>query len=92
MLKLKPSAKLKRRYLLINGRKDDIEKAILDYLGILGWVKATPHFVKKTQKGYILAVNRKELDKVRGAFAITADKIQVLKVSGTLKGLGKKSK
>jgi len=89
MLKIRPSAKLKRRYLLINGRKENIEKSILDYLGILGWAKAAPYFVKKIQKGYILAVNRKELDKVRGAFAITADKIQVLKVSGTLKGLEK---
>ena len=108
MLKLKPSAKVSKRYLLIQGRKEDIERAILDYVGILGLAKATPVFVKpekskifgaqkihkkfsvKTGKNHILAVNRKELDKVRGAFAISADKIQVLRVSGTLKGLGKK--
>jgi len=72
MLKLKPSAKISKRYLLIHGKKEYIEKAILDYIGILGWAKAAPHFVKKTGKGYILAVSRKEIDKVRGAFAIAA--------------------
>ncbi|MCH7568559.1 MAG: hypothetical protein IIA87_04010 [Nanoarchaeota archaeon] len=89
MLKLKPSAKLRRRYLLISGRKDDTEKAILDYIGILGWAKAAPVFVKKKGANYILAVNRKEIDRIRGALALSSDKIRVLKVSGTLKGLGK---
>ncbi len=90
MLKLKPSAKLKKRYLLIDGKKEDIEKAILNYIGILGYAKASPFFVKGKGNLVILAVNRKEIDKIRGAFAISAEKIKVLKVSGTLKGLSKK--
>ena len=90
MLKLKSSARTSNRYLLINGRKEDIEKAILDYIGILGWAKAAPRFIKKSAKGCVLAVNRKEIDKIKGAFAIAAEKIQVLKVSGTLKSLSKK--
>ncbi len=89
MLKLKPSARESKRYLLLKGEKDKIEKAILDYIGILGWTKANPFFVKKSKSNYILAVNRKEIDKIRGAFAITSDEIKVLKVSGTLKGLQK---
>jgi RNase P/RNase MRP subunit POP5 len=89
MLKLKPSARMKRRYLLIDGNKEVIEKSILDYIGILGWAKASPKFVKKLGGNIVLAIDRKEIDKVRGAFAISADKISVLKVSGTLKGLGK---
>jgi RNase P/RNase MRP subunit POP5 len=90
MLKLKSSARESKRYLLIRGRKENIEKAVLDYIGILGWARAAPKFVKTEGKNNILAVNRKEIDKVRGAFALSADKIQVLKVSGTLKGLKKK--
>ncbi len=86
MLKKKPSAKIKRRYLLVSGSKKDIEKAILDYIGILGWAKATPNFVKKN-KNWIIAINRRELDNVKAAFAISADKLEVLKVSGTLAGL-----
>lgn len=89
MLKLKPSARSKKRYLLLKASKNDVEKAILDYVGILGWAKANPFFVKSSRGRSILAVERKELDKIRGAFAIYVDKIEVLKVSGTLKGLGK---
>ena len=79
-----------RRYLLLEGSKDKIEKAILEYLGILGWAKAAPVFVKKKEKNYIFAVNRKELNDIKAALAISADKIKVLRVSGTLKGLWRK--
>ncbi len=87
MLKLKPSVRMNRRYLLIKGRKEDIEKAILDYVGILGWAKASPVFVK-TKNDIVLAIDRKELDNIKGAFAIFPEKIQVVKVSETLKRLG----
>ena len=92
MLKLKSSARESKRYLLLRGKKEDMEKAILDYIGILGWAKANPRFVRKSMKGkdHVLAVNRKEIDKVRGSFALSADRIEVLRVSGTLKGLSKK--
>lgn len=93
MLKLKSSARESKRYILIQGGKDDVERAILDYIGILGYARASPKFVKSSgrdRKNLVLAVNRKEIDKVRGAFALTADRIKVLKVSGTLKGLEKK--
>lgn len=90
MLKLKPSAKLRRRYLLVNGSKEDIEKSILDYIGILGWSRAAPFFVKKQGNSWILAVSRKELDNVKSSFAVYSGKIEVIKISGTLKGLEKK--
>ena len=89
MLKLKPSARARKRYLLIQGKKENIEKAILDYVGILGYAKASPVFTKKGEN-YVLTVNRREIDKIRGAFAISADKIKILKVSGTLKGIRKR--
>ena len=91
MLKQKPSARLHRRYIQIKGSKKDVEKAILDYIGILGWAKAAPLFVKSDLKGLVLAVNRKEIENIRAAFALSADKIEVLGVSGTLKGLSKKN-
>jgi len=88
-LRIKPSAKIKRRYLLIEGTKNEIEKTILDYIGILGWAKATPLFVKTTKTKIVLAVERKSLTDVRAAFELSKAKIKILKVSGTLKGLDK---
>jgi RNase P/RNase MRP subunit POP5 len=88
--KFKPSQRLRRRYLLIKGNKKDVEKAILDYIGVLGWAKASPLFVKWKEKGkVVLAVSRKELDNIRASFEINKEKIEVLKVSGTLDGLSK---
>lgn len=87
-LRIKASAKVHRRYLLLKGSKSGIEKAILDYIGVWGWSRAAPKFVKKSGVNWVLAVDRSAIDLIRGAFAVCADKIQVLKVSGTLKGLG----
>lgn len=96
MLKQKSSAKEGKRYLLLNGKKKDIEKAILDYIGILGYARASPFFVipKKSNKklgktDVILAVNRKEIENVKAALGLSSEKIEVLRVSGTLNGLTK---
>lgn len=97
-IKNKPSEKIVRRYILLEGSgigKDKIEKIILDYIGILGWSKASPVFVdlkgkqKDKLKGIVLAVARKELVNVRAAFELCEENIKVKKVSGTLKGLEK---
>ena len=85
-LKIKPSEKINRRYILFEGSKKDVESTVLDYLGILGWAKASPMFVKSK----VLAIDRKAIEDVRAAFAITKKKIKILKVSGTIKGLSKK--
>lgn len=90
MRNLKPSHREKKRYLLVEGKdstKEKIEKSILDYIGILGFAKASPQLIKKTSKGLILAINRKELDKVRASFLLSDKKIQIKMVSGTLKSL-----
>ena len=87
-LKLKPSAKINRRYLLIKASsKKEIEQAILDYIGILGWAKASPMFINTSDNKIILSINRKEINNVRAAFEISNTNIKVLRVSGTLKGL-----
>lgn len=89
-LKIKPSAKINRRYLLIEAKnRSEIENTILEYVGILGWAKAAPKFVKTEGKKYILAIERKELTNIRAAFEASDKKINVLRVSGTLKGLKK---
>jgi len=74
-LKIKPSAKIKRRYLLIEASsKKEIEQTILEYIGILGWAKASPHFVTTKSKKTILAVERKSLTNVRAAFELSTKK------------------
>jgi RNase P/RNase MRP subunit POP5 len=84
--KLKPSIRERKRYLLLGKvKKGEVEKAILNYVGILGYGKAAPVWVKNS----ILAVNRKESDIVKAALLL-AD-IKVRKVSGTLKGLKSKT-
>ncbi len=88
-LKIKPSAKLKKRYLLVQASKSGIEKAILDYIGILGYAKAAPHFVNTKNKNLVLAIETKSLQDIRAAFELSSEKIKILKVSGTLKGLEK---
>lgn len=88
-LKGNPTMKIKRRYLLLEAdSKEEVERAILDYIGILGWAKAVPFFIDNGEK-IILAIYRKEINNVRAAFELFPGKIKVLKVSGTLKGLKK---
>ena len=85
----KATSRIKKRYLLIEAKnKETVEKAILDYIGILGWAKASPVFVQ-TNPRIILSVERKSVIDVRAAMELSESKIKVLRVSGTLKGLGK---
>lgn len=90
MLKLKPSMRIKRRYLLLQAKnKETIEVAILDYIGILGWAKAAPVFVKQSNEKVILAISRESINDVRAAFEICKENIKIIRVSGTIKGLSK---
>ena len=76
-----PSHRDNRRYLEIeNFDKEKVEKAILDYVGILGWGKAAPIFI-----GNGLAVRREELERVKASFELA--EIKIKRVSGTIKGL-----
>ncbi len=85
-LKLNASARTNRRYLLVESEnKEEIEKTILEFIGVLGWARAAPHITQKG-KQFILAVDRKALNEVRAAFALS-DKVKVIRVSGTIKSL-----
>jgi len=81
MKSLKPSMREDKRYLLVKGK--NIEKAIFDFLGVLGMSKVGLSFIKPN----IICINREMVDKVRASFCVSTDKIEVLKVSGTLKNL-----
>jgi RNase P/RNase MRP subunit POP5 len=85
--KLKPSLKENKRYLLVEteASRHEIENAVLEYLGSLGYAKAGIMFVDDKT----IAVNREEVDKVRAALCAYHKLIRVARVSGTLKKLRK---
>jgi hypothetical protein len=86
-LKLRPSARDKRRYFLVRASNARVESAILKYIGVLGFGKAV--YMKVITKDFpgklVGSCLVKSLDEVRAALAL--DGIRVEKVSGTLKGL-----
>ena len=86
---LKPSLRENKRYLFVNGKnlKGNIEKAILDFICVLGMSKTGLYWVKTGNDFAIISVNREAINEVRASFAVWSEKISVEKVSGTLKGL-----
>ena len=85
--KLDPSSRINRRHILLDaGNRKDVEKILIDYLGILGVAKTNIIFLEQEGK-LILSINRKELNNIRAAIEISNKNIKILKVSGTLKGL-----
>ena len=92
MKPLKPSAREKKRYLLVHGKdlNKNIEKAILDFVGVLGMSKTGLGWIKSGKDFSVICINREMLDSVRASLCVWSEKISVEKVSGTLKGLGKK--
>ena len=87
MKSLKPSMRENKRYLLVEGEVADVEKAILDFIGVLGMSKAGLGWIKKGKNCAVIAVNRGSVNHVRASFAVWPEKIEVKKVSGTLKSL-----
>jgi len=97
MKSLKPTMREKKRYVLfempsVSSRdeaKKIIESSIRNYLGELGLGKACLEFVDFNEKNHrgIFAVNREELDKVRGALVLSKTQVLVKKVSGAINKL-----
>ncbi|MFH1823148.1 MAG: hypothetical protein ABH817_00300 [archaeon] len=84
-MKLKPSLKEKRHYLVIKGNQKEIESAILKFIGILGYSKAGPIFVE-TKKDYsMLSVTTKYVEKVKSALIFDKKGLECVGVSGTIK-------
>ena len=92
MKPLKPSAREKKRYLLVRGKdlNKNIERAILDFIGVLGMSKCGLSWIKSGKNFAVICINRGMLDSVRAGLCAWHEKIIVEKVSGTLKGLGRK--
>lgn len=91
MKPLKPSMREKKRYLLVRGKnlEENIEKSILDFIGVLGMSKVGLGFIEKGKEYAIICVNRESVNEVRASLCVWPEKITVEKVSGTLKGLRK---
>jgi RNase P/RNase MRP subunit POP5 len=87
MKPLKPSMREKKRYLLVKGKIENIEKAILEFIGVLGMSKTGLNWIKKGKNSAIISVNRNMVDSIRASFCVFSEKIEVERVSGTLKGL-----
>lgn len=91
---LKPSMKENKRYLLVKGKNlnENIEKAIFDFIGILGMSKTGLYWIKKGKNFAIISINRETLDEIKASFCVFSEEISVENVSGTLKGLKGKGK
>lgn len=84
-LKLKSSSRDNRRYILLQEKdKQKIEKAILDYIGVLGFAKSAPMIIENSDR-VILSCLREKIIDVRASLDFA--KIKILKVSGTIAGL-----
>ena len=90
MKPLKPSARERKRYLLVRGKnlKENIPKAIHDLIGVLGMSKVALNFIKSGKDFVVISINRQMLDSVRASLVVWPEKMSVEKVSGTIKGLG----
>ncbi len=90
MKSLKPSMRENKRYLLVRGKIEDVEKAILDFIGVLGMSKAGLAWIKRGKDSAVISINRGAVNEVRASFVAWPEEIMVVRVSGTIKGLGKK--
>jgi len=92
MKSLKPSMRENKRYLLVEGEdlRKNIEKAILDFIGVLGFSKVGLEFIKSDRNSAVISVNREGVDSVRASLCVFPKKMEVKMVSGTLKGLKEK--
>lgn len=89
MKALKPSMRENKRYLLVKGKnlKENIEKAILEFSGILGMSKTGLSFISQERDSAIICVNREAINLVRASLCVFREKIEIERVSGTLRGL-----
>ena len=88
MKPLTPSMKENKRYLLVKGKDfRNLEKVILEFIGVLGMSKTGLSWIKTENDYAVVCTNRDAVDSIRASFAASSKDIQVTKVSGTLKGL-----
>lgn len=87
MKPLKPSHREKKRYLLVKGKdasKENIEKTILEFIGVLGYAETSAQVIKSTKNSVVLVINRRMLDKIRTSFLMSDKDLEIIKVSGSV--------
>ncbi len=84
MKPLKPSMRKKKRYLLVKGKnpKENIEKALKDFLGVLGMSKIGLGWIKTEKNSSIISINRKAVDNVRASLVVWPEKLQSTVIYG----------
>jgi RNase P/RNase MRP subunit POP5 len=89
MKPLNSAIREKKRYLFLKGNnlRENVEKSILEFIGILGMAKTGLGWIKSDKEQAIISINRKMLEQVKASFTIWPEPIRVTRVSGTLKGL-----
>lgn len=94
-LKMLPTLREKRHYLVLMSEtmqdmEEKINRAILDFIGVLGYAKAGVFFVEQEKVNvkqiyFILSVVTKYVDAVKAAIALMRPKVHCIGVSGTIK-------
>jgi RNase P/RNase MRP subunit POP5 len=92
MKPLSPTMREKKRYLLLKGNnlRENVEKSILEFIGILGMAKCGLGWIKSDKESAIISINREMIEQVKASFAVWPEQIEVVRISGTLKGLKEK--
>ena len=83
--RLLPSLKEKKHYLVLKTDKSfkDVESAILDFIGTLGFASASVKFVLEEKDKIIISANTKFVSKIKAGLAL--NNIPCVGVSGTIK-------
>lgn len=93
-LRMLPTLREKRHYLVLTSDEsceDEIKKAILDFIGTLGYAKAGVFFVEQDkvnhkQTYFIISVVTKYVDQVKASIALMKKpRARCIGVSGTIK-------
>lgn len=91
MKPLKPSMKENKRYMRVRSEginlKESVEKAILEFSGISGLSKSGLAFISYDKNSAVISVNREAVNNVRASLVVFPEKIEVKRISGTLRGL-----
>ena len=83
-----------KRYLLVRGEnlRQNIGKAISEFSGSQGMSKTCLNFIEAKNDSAIISVNRDAVDLVRASLVVFPEKIEVTRVSGTIKGIREKTR
>jgi RNase P/RNase MRP subunit POP5 len=79
---LKPTMREKKYYLVVNSGFNDVEKAVLKYLGVFGLAKSGLIFVASNNGKCVFAADRKMVNCIKSAVSFSG--LKCLYVSGVV--------